>query len=46
MKVKVVVHKAEEGGYWRKFLFFPDVLHRGKPWKKLNRKYMEQLKDG
>ncbi len=46
MKVKVVIHKAEEGDIGQKFHPFPDVLHRGKPWKKLNRKYMKQLKDG
>ena len=30
MKVKVIVHKAEEGDTGEKFLLFPDVLHRVK----------------
>ncbi len=46
MKIKVVIHKAEEGGYWAEVPSLPGCFTQGKPWKKLNRKYMKQLKDG
>jgi len=42
MKIKVVIHQAEEGGYWQKFQQFLVVLLKVKAGKNLLRIYMKQ----
>jgi len=33
MNIKVVVHEAEEGGYWAECLPFRGARPKGTPWK-------------
>ncbi|HHT9159486.1 MAG TPA: type II toxin-antitoxin system HicB family antitoxin [Candidatus Brocadiaceae bacterium] len=35
MKLKVVVHKAEEGGYWTEVPTIPGCFTQGDTWAKL-----------
>ncbi|MFH1654839.1 MAG: type II toxin-antitoxin system HicB family antitoxin [Pseudomonadota bacterium] len=35
MKIKVVVHKAEEGGYWAEVPAVPGCITQGDTWEEL-----------
>ena len=33
MKIKVIVHEAEEGGFWAEVPALPGCATEGQPWK-------------
>lgn len=35
MKIKVIIHKAEEGGYWAEVPAIPGCATQGETWEKL-----------
>lgn len=44
MKIKVIIHQAEEGGYWAEVPAIPGCLTQGDSWKNLLKIYTKQLK--
>jgi len=43
MKLKVVIHKAEEGGYWAEVPAIPGCLTQGDTWEELLQNIYEAI---
>jgi len=43
MKIKVVVHKAEEGGFWAEVPVIPGCLTQGDTWEELLQNIREAI---
>ena len=43
MKLKVVIHKAEEGGYWAEIPSIPGCMTQGETWEKLLKNIYEAV---
>ena len=43
MKVQVLVHEAEEGGYWAEFPALPGCYTQGETWEELLQNIYEAL---
>jgi len=43
MKIKVIIHQAEEGGYWVEVPAIPGCLTQGDSWKELIRNIYEAV---
>lgn len=43
MKIKVVVHKAEEGGYWAEVPAIPGCVTQGDSWEDLIKNIYEAI---
>ena len=44
MKIKIIIHQAEEGGYWAEVLAISGCLTQGDSWEELIKIYIKQLK--
>jgi len=45
MKIKVIIHQAEEGDYWAEVPAIPGCLTQGEAGKNLLKIYMKHLKN-
>lgn len=43
MKLKVVIHKAEEGGYWAEVPSIPGCMTQGETWEELLKNIYEAV---
>ena len=43
MKIKIIVHKAEEGGYWAEVPAIPGCLTEGDTWEELLQNVYEAI---
>ncbi|MFA5812316.1 MAG: type II toxin-antitoxin system HicB family antitoxin [bacterium] len=43
MKIKVIVHKAEEGGYWAEVPAIPGCATQGETWEELLKNIYEAV---
>ncbi|WP_169704092.1 type II toxin-antitoxin system HicB family antitoxin [Candidatus Kuenenia stuttgartensis] len=43
MKIKIIVHKAEEGGYWAEVPAIPGCLAEGDTWEELLQNVYEAI---
>ncbi len=46
MKLKVIVHKAEEGGYWAEIPAIPGCMTQGETWDELLENIYEAAEAG
>ena len=45
MKIKVIIHQAEEGGYWAEVPAIPGCLTEGDSWEELIKNIYEAVED-